>query len=181
MISDTERYILSYYRACELAGARLFAKLAFVTEIDDIRTPLTHHCLEEAEHAWLWTKTLRDLGATPEKVTQTYQTEYGKEYGMPSTALEILCLTQVFERRTLKHFKEHRDMEDVHPRVREALQEMIEDEEGHLSWVRERLDEYEDQEEIESTMEEFLEVDENVYKRLREQEPFNSYFGAYNG
>lgn len=100
---------------------------------------------------------------------------------MPSTALEILCLTQVFERRTLKHFKEHRDMEDVHPRVREALQEMIEDEEGHLSWVRERLDEYEDQEEIESTMEEFLEVDENVYKRLREQEPFNSYFGAYNG
>ena len=99
MISNEELYILSYYRAGELAGSILFGRLAFHTEVDSLRSPLTHHCLEEAEHAWVWTKAIKDLGGTPIKVTHTYQTEYGRAFGMPKNILEVLCLTQVLEKR----------------------------------------------------------------------------------
>ncbi len=184
MISEEELYVLSYYRACELSGSVLFGKLAFVTDIDEIRIPLTHHCLEEAEHAWMWTETIKDMGKTPEKVTKTYQTEYGKEFGMPKNALEILCLTQVFEKRTLNHFRKHLKMKDVHPRVKETLQKMIEDEEGHLSWVKEKLDEHaekHDRKAVEETMNKLLEIDERVYRRILQREPFKEFFGEIDG
>jgi hypothetical protein len=65
MITNDELYVLSYYRAGELAGSVLFGRLALHTAIDHVRAPLTRHCMEEAEHAWLWTKTIEDLGHTP--------------------------------------------------------------------------------------------------------------------
>src|SRR3989338_9989623 len=101
MVSKEELYILSYYRAGELAGAVLFGRMAIVTDIDEIRILITKHCLEEAKHGWIWTKTIQDLGHIPLKVTNVYQTEYGKEFGMPKNTLEILCLTQVLEKRVL--------------------------------------------------------------------------------
>lgn len=171
-----EHYILSYYRACELAGSVLFGKLAIHTSIDRLRTPLTEHALEEAEHGWLWTEVIEDLGETPLKVEQTYQTEYGKEFGLPQNALEILALTQTFEKRTLAHFKRHRDMDNVHPRIKEALQKMIEDESGHISWVKKELDNYDDQERVQELMSNLQAIDERVYSRLEANHPAFSMF-----
>src|SRR3989344_7163057 len=122
MISDQELFVLSYYRASELAGAMLFGRLAFHTSIDAYRVPLTEHSMEEAQHAWLWTKAIRDLGHTPLKVTHTYQTEYGKLFGMPQNILEIFCLTQVFEKRTLDQFTKHLNLPNTHPLIKKALQ-----------------------------------------------------------
>lgn len=179
-MNQDELYVLSYYRACELAGSILFGRLAMHTSFDRLRSPLTHHCLEEAEHAWLWTKVIEDLAETPLKITDPYQTEYGKEYGMPSTIVEILCLTQVFEKRTLQHFSFHRDLPGTHPRVREALQKMIDDEEGHIGWVRDELDAYERTHpgEVSRVMAELEAIDRRVYARLLEREAFANVFGG---
>ena len=72
MISAKEHYILSYYRAGELSGSLLMGRLAMHTTIDAIRIPLTRHCMEEAQHAWLWTQTIEKLGMRPLKVTDTF-------------------------------------------------------------------------------------------------------------
>lgn len=178
-INSDELYILSYYRACELAGAILFGRLALQTDFDLIRVPLTMHTMEEAEHAWLWTDTIKKLGAIPIKVTDQYQTEYGKEYGMPSSILEILLLTQVFEKRTLDHFAKHLARPGTHPLVRASLQKMIEDESGHISWVRKELDRYEaanGRGDIDALLKKMTEVDERVYARLAGRSPFKEFF-----
>ncbi|MBI4032543.1 ferritin-like domain-containing protein [Candidatus Berkelbacteria bacterium] len=180
MLRDAELAVLSYYRACELAGSILFGRLALHTTIDDVRVQLTHHCLEEAEHAWLWTKTIEELGHVPQRVTHTYQTEYGKRFGLPKDTLEILCLTQVFERRTLQHFQLHRDAPGTHPLIKATLQKMIDDESGHLGWVRTKLDEYEAKEpkRLRALMAQLTTIDEDVYASLATQYPFTALFAT---
>ena len=175
MVSKDEIHILSYYRAGELNGAVLFGKLALVTDIDEIRIPLTRHCLEEAEHGWLWTKVIKDLGHIPIKITNTYQTEYGKEFGIPKNALEILCLTQILEKRVLSHFIKHLSMPNLNPIIKEALKKMIEDEQGHLNWIKKELDKF-DKEESSKVMEKLSEIDQKVYERIASQSPFKEYF-----
>ncbi len=176
MISKEELHVLSYYRAGELNGAVLFGKLALVTDIDEIRIPLTRHCLEEAEHGWLWTKIIKDLGHVPMKITSTYQTEYGKEFGMPQNILEILCLTQILEKRVLSHFIKHLSMPNLNPIIKEALQKMIEDEQGHLDWIKKKLDNF-DKRQSDEIMERLSEIDKKVYEKMASQSPFKEYFG----
>lgn len=179
MITPDELFILSYYRAGELAGSLLMGRLAMHTRFDHLRAPLTRHCLEEAEHAWLWTKTIHDLGHTPLCVTHTYQTEYGRLFGMPRSAVEVLCLTQVLERRVLAHFKAHLARPGTHPVIRRSLQQMIDDEEGHLGWVwdeLQRVGREGGRDQIDATMQALEAVDRQVYDRLAEEAPFNTYF-----
>jgi len=178
-ISDQELYILSYYRASELTGGLLFGKLALHTSIDKYRSPLTQHCAEETGHAWLWTKLIHDLGHRPVKVTHTYQTEYGNLFGLPENMLEVFCLTQVFEKRVMDHFIKHRDLPHTHPKVKAVLQQMIEDETGHIGWIRKELDLYEQEngkEKLDVMMKRVEEVDEQIYNSLAQTQPFKEYF-----
>lgn len=180
-ISQEELFILSFYRASELAGGLLLGKVAFHTDIDELRSPLTHHAAEEVEHGWLWTKAIKELGCTPLKVTNTYQTEYGREFGMPTTMIEILGLTQVLERRVLEHFNFHLKKEDLHPVIKNTLVKMIEDEEGHLNWIKIKLDKYAEEghkEEVDSLMERLFEVDKIAYERLSQDERFANFFNV---
>ncbi len=169
MISDDDLYVLSFYRASELAGSMLFGRLAFHTTIDEIRAPLTRHCMEEAEHAWLWTETITRLNRAPLKVTSTYQTEYGREFGLPKDTLELLCLTQVLEKRVVTHFERHLRATGTHALVRKTLQRMIDDEAGHIGWVRAKLDEYASsghEARLHVLMARLEEIDRNAYQRL---------------
>jgi len=166
-ISDNDLWILSYYRESELAGGLVMGRLARETDDDDLRVHLTEHCAEEAHHAWLWTQTILKVGGTPKRVAETYQTRYYAEIGMPASLLEILTLTQVFERRVIRHFRAHLKWPDVHPAVAETLHKMIEDEVGHISWVKDRLDRYAAEKGasiVADTMRRFTEVDERVYE-----------------
>lgn len=166
-ISENDLWILSYYRESELAGGLVMGRLARETDDDDLRVHLTEHCAEEAHHAWLWTQTILKVGGTPKRVAETYQTRYYAEIGMPASLLEILTLTQVFERRVIRHFRTHLKWPDVHPAVAETLHRMIEDEVGHISWVKDRLDRYAAERGeaiVAETMRRFTEVDERVYE-----------------
>jgi acyl carrier protein len=166
-ISENDLWILSYYRESELAGGLIMGRLAHETDDDDLRVHLTEHCAEETMHAWLWTQAILKVGGTPRRVAETYQTRYYAEIGMPASMLEVLTLTQVFERRVIRHFRAHLKWPDVHPAVAETLQRMIEDEVGHISWVKDRLDRYaaeKGEAVVAETMRRFTEVDERVYE-----------------
>ena len=166
-ISENVLWILSDYRESELAGGLVMGRLARETDDDDLRVHLTEHCAEEAHHAWLWTETILKVGGTPKRVAETYQTRYYAEIGMPASLLEILTLTQVFERRVIRHFRAHLKWPNVHPAVADTLHRMIEDEVGHLSWVKDRLDRYaaeRGEAVVAETMRRFTEVDERVYE-----------------
>ncbi len=178
-IGDQELFILSFYRASELAGGLLLGKIAFHTDIDELRSPLTRHAAEEVEHGWLWTKTIRELGLIPLKVTQTYQTEYGRAFGIPTSMIEILGLTQTLEKRVLSHFDFHLNKPNLHPTVKATLEKMIADETGHLSWIKVKLDAYANSghaDEVDALMKKLQEVDNTAYQRLCEDVRFKTFF-----
>ena len=63
-----------------------------------------------------------------------------EEVGTPLTMLEILALTQVFERRVYRHFTDHLQRPDLHPAIATTLRRMLDEERGHLTWVKHWLD-----------------------------------------
>lgn len=181
MISQEELYILSFYRASELAGALLFGRMAMHTDVEELRIPLTEQCSEEAKHSWLITETLQKLGYIPLKVTDTFQVEVAKEFGMPKNVLEILCLTQIFEVRVLEHYIKHSKLRGLNPIIKKTLEEMIEDESGHVSWIEKELKKYAKEHgkaKVEKVLARVRKVDQKVFNKLSKSSPFKEYFKA---
>lgn len=139
MITDEELAVLSFYRSSELAGAVLLGRLALVTSYERIRSPLTEQCAEEARHAWIFTKLITELGGTPLRTTETYQSIVARSFGPPQDIVDILCLTRSLEVATLSHYQGHAALPGLHPLIRAALDEVIEDEVGHVDWVDDEL------------------------------------------
>ncbi len=170
-ISQNDLWLLSYYRESELAGGLLMGRLARETDDDDLRVRLTEHCAEEAAHAWAWTETILKVGGVPKRVSETYQSRYYAALGDPSSMLEILALTQIFERRVVRHFRAHLSWPNVHPEVVKTLRRLIEEEAGHIRWVKDRLDAYaaiHGKAVVDEMMARFQRVDEQVYRELSE-------------
>jgi len=170
-ISENELWLLSYYRESELAGALLMGRLARETDDDDLRVRLTEHCAEEARHAWAWTECILNVGGTPKKVSETYQSRYHAAVGSPSNLLEVLALTQIFERRVVRHFRAHLSWPGTHPEIKRTLQLLIEDEADHIRWVKDRLDDYaaaNGEAVVKEMMERFKRIDEDVYNELKQ-------------
>jgi rubrerythrin len=164
-IPPEEVWVLSYYRASELAGALLFGRLARRTTDGELAVFLTGQFAEEARHAWQWTDTLRRLGHRPVPIMETYQSRYTREIDLPTSMPKILALTQVFEERIYQHFTLHAKRADTHPLVRETLEQMLRDEDGHLDWVRAKLAEFEASGLIDLAVvvRKYREVDERIY------------------
>ena len=170
-ISENELWLLSYYRESELAGALLMGRLARETDDDDLRVRLTEHCAEEARHAWAWTECILNVGGTPKKVSETYQSRYHAAVGSPNNLLEVLALTQIFERRVVRHFRAHLSWPGTHPEIKRTLQQLIEDEADHIRWVKDRLDDYaaaNGEAVVNEMMERFKRIDEEVYNELKQ-------------
>lgn len=170
-ISENELWLLSYYRESELAGSLLMGRLARETDDDDLRVRLTEHCAEEARHAWAWTECILKVGGTPKKVSETYQSRYHAAVGNPTNLLEVLALTQIFERRVVRHFRAHQSWPGTHPEIRRTLQQLIEEEAGHIRWVKDRLDDYaaaNGEAVVKEMLERFQRIDEEVYNGLKQ-------------
>lgn len=167
-ITRQEMKILNFYRASELHGGLLLGHLAGRTREPQLVLELTRHGAEEVAHAQLWTETLLEVGARPFPTRDTYQARYAAALGRPASLLRVLALTQVFERRVYRHFLEHLQRPGVHPAVRATLRRMIEEEKGHLAWVKRWLDERVEERpgEVEALMSEFSRADQVIYDRL---------------
>jgi demethoxyubiquinone hydroxylase (CLK1/Coq7/Cat5 family) len=139
-ITDRELATLNFYRASELQGGLILGRL-----VEHVRDPglilrLTEHSAEEVMHAQLWTETIIAVGGRPWPTSDTYQARYAAAIGAPTSLVEVLALTQVFERGVYRHFIRHLRRADTHPCIQATLRRMLDDERGHLSWVQEWLD-----------------------------------------
>jgi demethoxyubiquinone hydroxylase (CLK1/Coq7/Cat5 family) len=166
--SNSEIAVLNFYRASELHGGLILGQMVRRTRDPELILSLTRHSAEEVMHAQLWTETIVAIGGRPAPVRDTYQTRYANEVGMPISMLEILALTQVFERRVYRHFMEHLRRPDVHPAVAATLRRMLDEERGHLTWVKKWLDKQSAQrpDEVRDAMRRYAAVDERVYTAL---------------
>ncbi len=166
--SNSEIAVLNFYRASELHGGLILGQMVRRTRDPELILNLTRHSAEEVMHAQLWTETIVAIGGRPAPVRDTYQTRYAGEVGMPISMLEILALTQVFERRVYRHFTEHMRRPDVHPAVAATLSRMIDEERGHLIWVKRWLDKQSARrpEEVREVMRRYADVDERVYAAI---------------
>jgi demethoxyubiquinone hydroxylase (CLK1/Coq7/Cat5 family) len=138
---NSEIALLNFYRASELHGGLILGQMVRRTRDPRLILSLTRHSAEEVMHAQLWTETIIAIGGRPAPVRDTYQTRYAEAVGTPVTMLEVLALTQIFERRVYRHFTLHLRVPGIHPAVAATLRRMIEEERGHLSWVKAWLDE----------------------------------------
>ena len=166
--STQEIALLNFYRASELHGGLILGQMVRRTRDPELILCLTQHSAEEVMHAQLWTETIIAVGGKPAPVRETYQTRYAEEVGTPISMLEILALTQVFERRVYRHFTLHLRQPGVHEIVATTLRRMLDEERGHLLWVKRWLDKQSLKRptEVREVMRRYAEVDERVYAAI---------------
>jgi hypothetical protein len=168
-VSERELGFLNFYRASELHGGLILAQVARRTRDGGLVVELLRHSAEEVEHARLWTETIVAIGGRVRPVRDTYQARYAAIVGRPFGLLHVLALTQIFERRVYRHFTEHLRRGGTHPAVRATLRRMLEEEKGHLIWVKRWLDTQRStgrEAEVDAVMRRYAEVDARVYSAL---------------
>jgi demethoxyubiquinone hydroxylase (CLK1/Coq7/Cat5 family) len=167
-IPARELDFLNFYRASELHGGLILGQVARRVRDAALVADLLRHSADEVTHALLWTETIVAVGGRVCPVRETYQSHYARAVGAPTSLLDVLALTQVFERRVYRHFTEHLRRPGTHPRVRATLARMLEEEQGHLRWVKRWLD---DQarapgNRVAATMRRYAQADARVYTEL---------------
>lgn len=126
---------LNWYRQSELEGAMLLGRMAGLTNDAFLCQELTRHAAEEAEHSRLWAAAIHDCGLPHVRILRSYQSFYLNHSGAPASLLEVLCFTQIFERRVHQRFQAELKSPDLPQPARQAFAQMIEDEKHHLGWV----------------------------------------------
>ena len=166
--SNSEIALLNFYRASELHGGLILGQMVRRTRDPELILNLTRHSAEEVMHAQLWTEAIIVVGGRPAPVRETYQTRYAAEVGTPLTLLEILALTQVFERTVYRHFTEHLRRPGLHPIIAATLQRMLDEERGHLKWVKLWLDKQAASRptEVREVMRRYAAADELIYAAI---------------
>ena len=168
MISENERWLLSFYRTSEISGSLFFGRLAKSLKPGEIQHDMTKHYADEAMHAWYWTDCLGKLGVDPIELGDAYQDQYLAAAGMPVNLMEILAITQVFERRVINQYAVHSRVEGINELVKRTLERIVEDEKWHIRWIRDALKTMEPEygkDTIDATIERFLQADREVYEK----------------
>jgi hypothetical protein len=144
-INQRELWLLNFYRNSELHGALLMGKLARNFRDPQLLLNLTKHCATEAHHAALLTETIAALGAAIDPHTETIQNRYASAGGLPNELVDLLVLSEILERRVLTSYRAHLAGPDVHPQVRETLNQILremqqEQDDAHAGWIEHALD-----------------------------------------
>lgn len=169
MLTENERWLLSFYRSSEIGGALFFGRLAKTIRDPLVQVDMTKHFADEAQHAWYWTDCMNQLGEKPISLDETYQDQYSSAVGIPANLMEVLAITYVFEKRVVNQYAKHSNLSIVQPQISETLKKIMGDEKWHLEWVRGALTKMEPdygKETIEKTLDRFLKADEEVYKGI---------------
>ena len=172
MIHENELWILSFYRRSEISGALFFGRLAQTVRAGAIQRDLTKHFSDESLHAWYWTDCIEKLGAKPIALDHSYQDQYIEAAGLPGNIMEILAITQVFEKRVIGQYALHRALPGLPPEVESTLQRIMQDEKWHIQWVGDALVSLEAEygkEHIAKTIERYAAADRKVYERTLDE------------
>lgn len=165
-LSENELWMASFYRSSEMSGAMFFGRVARV-----IRGPLqkdvTHHFADESAHAAYWTDCINGLGQRAIPIRDAYQDRYLDAVGIPSSLMEVMAITMVFEKRVIGHYNQHLRRETtINEPVKATIEKIMRDERWHVRYVREALKGMEERygaEEIESTLARYTAADVEVY------------------
>ncbi|RMI29441.1 ferritin-like domain-containing protein [Nocardia stercoris] len=164
-ITENDLWLLSFYRSSEINGALFFGRIART-----IRGPLqidvTHHFSDEANHANWWTQCIDGLDHLPIKLGRSYQDRYLDAIGVPANLMEVMAITQVFEKRVIAQYRQHLRMPATHPAVRETIEKIMIDERWHVAYVNQALKEMGDKygaDRISETLARFDAADKDIY------------------
>jgi hypothetical protein len=165
-LSDNERWILSFYRNSEISGALFFGKLARSIRNPSIQKDLTKHFADEAQHAWIWSDTLQQVNLTPIRLTTVYQDRYLEAAGLPVNLMEVLAITQVFEKRVIGQYAKHRQVPGLNPYIARSFETIMKDEVWHIEWISEAIQgfvpEY-GEDYVKKTLQRYHDADVEVY------------------
>jgi hypothetical protein len=172
MVDENLLWILSLYRTSEISGSLFFGRLARSLRPGPVVADLTRHFADEAQHAWYWTECIGRLGGTPLGLDEAYQERYLGAAGAPANLMEVLAITQVFERRVINQYARHHRAPRLPGPVRETLARIMVDEKWHLAWVRAALRRLEPEwgrPAIDATLRRFWEADQAVYRNMLQE------------
>jgi len=173
-INENELWLLSFYRTSEISGALFFGRLAKTIRDGAIQRDMTKHFADEAQHAWLWSSCIERMGGEPLKLDAAYQDQYLAAAGMPANLMEVLAITQVFEKRVIGQYARHAQVAEIPAPVGETIARIMEDEKWHIEWIGDALKRMESDygaAEIAATLARFRDADREVYSRtMREHE-----------
>ncbi|HEX2313483.1 MAG TPA: ferritin-like domain-containing protein [Thermomonospora sp.] len=164
-LSDNDRWLLSFYRSSEINGALFFGRVARIVR-GPLQVDVTHHFSDEAAHASYWTHCIDDLGATPIRPPRAYQDRYLDAVGLPANLMEVMAITQVFEKRVISQYRRHLRHPGTHPRVRQTIERIMRDERWHVQYVRQALEEMSGrygEERIAETLARYTAADQEIY------------------
>jgi demethoxyubiquinone hydroxylase (CLK1/Coq7/Cat5 family) len=157
----------SFYRSSEISGALFFGRVART-----IRGPLqkdvTHHFADESAHASYWTDCIDGLGLRAIPLRDAYQDRYMEAVGVPASLMEVMAITQVFEKRVISQYNQHMRRENTPDPMRATIEKIMRDERWHVRYVRDALKAMEVRygaEEIESTLARYTAADEEIYAK----------------
>jgi 1,2-phenylacetyl-CoA epoxidase catalytic subunit len=132
-------WVLNEYRAAEVHGAGAIMRMGRLADSTALSSDLSRHLRDEAVHAWLWTKAIKDMDGEIVDVDMPYQARLGVHYGIPGTLTELLALTWVSERRGVAQYTEHLDAADVRPLIQRTLRGILKDENWHVRYIDDEL------------------------------------------
>ncbi len=169
--------LMSYYRDAEIRGASLLLRLISHLPDGESQTKLSLHLADETRHAWLWTKRINDLGASPLRVEDGYQSRIGLKT-IPRSVVDILALTVVVEQRSLDRYIEHAARPNIDPETLAVLREVSQDEKWHIAWIKNKMYEIAAAESgpeagaqrADAAIAKYAEIDRQVYASLLEKE-----------
>jgi hypothetical protein len=165
-ICDNSLWLLSFYRVSEIQGALFFGRLANRLEPGPIQMDMTRHFADESQHARYWTDCIQSLGRTPLRLKGAYQDKYSKTVGIPTSMMQILAITHVFEERAIRQYGVHLQAPDLHPAIEATLQKIMGDEQWHLDWVSQALKTLEQQDstlKVAETLKHYRQADHAVF------------------
>lgn len=163
---ENEAWILNFYRVSEISGAQFFSRLARCLPSGPITHDLTKHFADESMHAWYWTKAIGELGYKTQRVKNAYQDAYLEAGGLPVNMMEVLALTNVFERRVINQYKKHMQIADLSPVVKDTIKTIMADEGWHIHWINQALKGMESQygkAVIDKTLDRYYQADNEIY------------------
>ena len=167
MLDENTLWLLSFYRTSEISGSLFFGRLARTVRDARIQHDLSRHYADEAQHAWYWTDCLTRLDSKPLTLDAAYQDRYLEAAGIPANLMEILALTQVFERRVIRQYAIHGRAPALHPAIGETLDRIMRDEKWHIRWVRDALgrmaQEY-SADAVNGALKRYMDADAEVYR-----------------
>ncbi|TLD72726.1 hypothetical protein FEM03_01235 [Phragmitibacter flavus] len=154
---------LNWYRQSELEGSLLLGRMVGLVEDQHVAHCLTTHAAEEAEHSRLWAEVIKELELPHIRILRSYQSFYLNHSGPPKSLLEVLCFTQIFERRVHARFTSESADPNLPEPAHRAYERMIEDEKDHLGWVAHWL---RGQPDAVRLMQNYQKIDHEVFNQL---------------